>query len=89
LVEITPSPGGTIERYPASYSTSGSISGSNYTYCIGKGSDTSSSSGNDYASGGSGSTAYINYSFDFSDIPEDATIDSVSVKVKGHCENAS
>lgn len=89
LVEITPSPGGTIERYPVSYSTSGSISGSNYTYCIGKGSDTSSSSGNDYASGGSGSTAYINYSFDFSDIPEDATIDSVSVKVKGHCENAS
>lgn len=89
LVEIIPSPGGTIEKYPASYTTSGSISGTNYTYCIGKGSDTSSSSGNDYASGGSSSTAYINYSFDFSDIPEDATIDSVSVTVKGHCENAN
>lgn len=89
LVEITPSPGGTIERYPASYTTSGSISGTNYTQCIGKGSNTANSSGNDYASGGSSSTAYINYSFDFSDIPEDATIDSVSVTVKGHCENAN
>ena len=81
--------GGTIERYPASYTTSGSISGTNYTYCIGQGSDTSSSSGNDYASGGSGSQAYINYSFDFSDIPANATIQSVSLSVKGHCENAS
>ena len=81
--------GGTIERYPASYTTSGSISGSNYTYCIGRGSDTASSSGNDYASGGSGSTAHIDYSFDFSDIPANATIQSVSLSVKGHCENAS
>lgn len=89
LVEVVPSPGGTIERYPASYTTSGSISGTNYTQCIGKGSDAANSSGNDYSSGGSGSSAYINYSFDFSDIPEDATIDSVSVTVKGHCENAN
>lgn len=89
LVQKTKPTGGTTERYPASYQTSGSISGTNYQYCIGRGSDTSSSSGNDYASGGSGSTAYINYSFDFSDIPENATIDSVSLSVKGHCENAS
>ena len=80
--------GGTIERYPASYTTSGSISGTNYTYCIGKGSDTASSSGNDYASS-SGSTAHIDYSFDFSDIPENAVIESMSMTVKGHCESTS
>ena len=88
LVKHTVS-GGTIERYPADYSTSGSISGSNYQDAIGKGSDTSNSSGSDYASGGSSSTAYINYSFDFSDIPTNATIESVSVSVKGHCESTS
>lgn len=88
LVQHTVS-GGTIEKYPANYTTSGSISGSNYQNAIGKGSDTSNSSGNDYASGGSGSTAYINYSFDFSDIPTNATIESVSVSVKGHCESTS
>lgn len=89
LVQKTKPTGGTIEKYPESYQTSGSISGTNYQHAIGNGSDSASSSGNDYASGGSGSTAYINYSFDFSDIPENATIDSVSLSVKGHCENAS
>ena len=88
LVQHTVS-GGTIERYPADYSTSGSISGTNYQSAIGKGSDTSNSSGSDYASGGSSSTAHINYSFDFSDIPTNATIESVSVSVKGHCESTS
>lgn len=88
LVQHTVS-GGTIERYPANYSTSGSISGTNYQSAIGKGSNTSNSSGSDYASGGSSSTAYINYSFDFSDIPTNATIESVSVSVKGHCESTS
>lgn len=89
LVQKTKPTGGTIERYPNSYQTNGSISGTNYQHAIGNGSDAASSSGNDYASGGSGSTAYINYSFDFSDIPENAIIESVSLSVKGHCENAS
>ena len=87
LVEHT-SEDATIERYPASYTTSGSISGTNYQSAIGKGSDASNASGNDYCSS-SGSTAYINYSFDFSDIPANATIESVSVSVKGHCESTS
>ena len=77
-----------IEKYPASYTTSGSISGTNYQSAIGKGSDAANSSGNDYCSSSS-STAYINYSFDFSDIPASATIESVSVSVKGHCESTS
>lgn len=79
---------GTETQYPASYTTSGSISGTNYQSTVGKGSDTASRSGNDYCQS-QGSTAYIDYSFDFSAIPENATIESVSVTVKGHCENTS
>lgn len=79
---------GTATSYPESYSTSGSISGTHYQQCIGVGVDGSSVSGNDYASS-SGSTAHIDYSFDFSEIPTGATIQSVSVRVKGHCESTS
>ena len=61
---------GSAQSFPTSYTKSGSISGSNYTYCIGKGSDTANSSGNDYASGSSSSTAYIVYSFDDLKIPD-------------------
>ena len=81
--------GGTIERYPASYTTSGSISGTRYQSTVGRSVDNpSSQTGNDYAQS-SGSSANIDYAFDFSDIPEDAIIDSVSVVVRGHLENTS
>ena len=81
--------GGTIERYPASYTTSGSISGTRYQSTVGHSVENpSTQSGNDY-SGSSGSTASIDYTFDFSDIPEEAIIDSMSVVVRGHLENAS
>ena len=81
--------GGTIERYPASYTTSGSISGTRYQSTVGCSVDNpSSQTGNDYAQS-SGSSANIDYAFDFSDIPEDAIIDSVSVVVRGHLENTS
>ena len=79
---------GTATSYPESYSTSGSISGTHYQQCIGVGVDGSSVSGNDYSSS-SGSTAHIDYSFDFSEIPAGASIQSVSVRVKGHCESTS
>lgn len=79
----------TATSYPTSYETSGSISGTRYKNAIGKGSDTSAVSGNDYASGNSSSKAYIYYSFDFDAIPENATIDSVECTVKGHAENTS
>ena len=78
-----------VSSYPTAYTTSGSISGTKYRNAIGKGADTSAVSGNDYASGNSSSKAYIYYSFEFEDIPEDATIDSVSCQVKGHLENTS
>lgn len=74
----------TITRYPAAYSVTGSINGTRYKNCIGKGSSTTAT-GNDYAKS-SGSTATITYTFDFSDIPENAVIESVEVKVGGHAE---
>lgn len=76
-----------VTSYPTAYDVSGSISGTHYQQCIGQGLD-NTVSGNDYSSS-SGTTAYINYSFDFSDVPAGAAIQSVSVQVKGHCENAS
>jgi len=79
----------TLTSYPTAYETSGSISGTKYRNAIGKGSDTSAVSGNDYASGSSSSKAYIYYSFDFDSIPDSATIDSVECTVKGHAENTS
>ena len=78
----------TISKYPASYTTSGSISGTRYKNAIGNGADTAAASGNDYASS-SGSTASINYAFDFSEIPSTATIKSMTLQVKGHCESTS
>lgn len=78
-----------ISSYPTDYTTSGSINGTRYKNAIGKGADTDAVSGNDYASGGSSSTAHIDYSFEFADIPEDAEIIAVSCQVKGHLENKS
>ncbi len=81
----------TVSSVPQSYQTGGSINGTNYQSTIGKGSDTANRTGNDYFStsqGGSGST-WIDYYFGFSEIPSGATINSVTVTVKGHCEDAS
>lgn len=81
--------GGTIERAPTSYTTSGSISGTRYTSAIGHTVENpSTQTGNDYCSS-SGSTATIYYHFDFTDIPEEATISSMSVQVIGHLESTS
>lgn len=77
----------TVTSYPTAYDVSGSISGTHYQQCIGQGLD-NTVSGSDYCSS-SGSTAHIDYSFDFSDVPAGATIQSVSVQVKGHCESTS
>lgn len=91
-VTLTEHTSGTDERYPASYTTGGSINGTRYQNTIGHSvSNPSSSTGSDYFStsqGGSGST-WIEYSFDFSDIPTTATISSVSVQVRGHAEDIS
>lgn len=78
----------TVTSYPASYTTSGGISGTKYRNAIGKGSDTSAVSGNDYCSSRN-SYANIYYAFDFSGIPDGAEIVSVECSVKGHAESTS
>ena len=90
LVTHAPSSGGTATFVPASYTTNGSISGTYYQSAVGQGSDTTNSSdGNNYASGGSTSTAYIDYAFSISDIPSNATITAVSCSVKGRAESTT
>ena len=78
----------TISSYPVSYTTSGSLRGTNYQNAIGKGADTAAASGNDYCSSRN-SYAYVYYTFDFSSIPNGANIISVACQVKGHAENTS
>lgn len=89
LVRHTMPTGGTISAVPASYTTSGSISGTRYQSAIGCSAENpSSQTGNDYCSS-SGSTATIYYKFNFDDIPDNATIDSMSVRAYGHLESTS
>lgn len=80
-----------ISAAPESNTTSGIQSGSSYaSYCIGHTAENPSSSGtssNMYSS--SGSTGYAAYSFDFSDIPSNATIEAIEVRCYGHRENAN
>ena len=89
LVQHEVPTGGTVSVVPASYTTSGSISGTRYQSTVGHGVDNpSSQTGNDYA-GSSGSTATIYYHFNFDEIPDNATITSMTVQAYGHLENAS
>lgn len=69
--------------------TSGIQSGSSYAqYAVGHtAEDPYSSSNNMYAS--QSSTGYAAYSFDFSDIPSNATIENVEVRAYGHRESAT
>lgn len=81
--------GATTSAVPASYTVSGSISGTKYQSTVGCGVDNpSSQTGNDYC-GTSGSTATIYYHFNFDDIPDTATIDSMTVQAYGHLESTS
>lgn len=74
---------------PNDVNTSGIQSGSSYAeYAVGNTAEDPSSSGtssNMYAS--SYSTGYAAYSFDFSSIPSDATIESIEVRCYGHRES--
>ena len=81
--------GDTISQVPASVTTSGIQSGSSYAeYAVGHSAENPySSSNNMYAS--QNNTGYAEYSFDFSDIPEEATITNVSITVTGHRENST
>lgn len=80
-------PGDTVTITPDDVTTSGIQSGSSYAeYAVGHSAESpSSSTSNMYAS--SGSTGYAAYSFDFSSIPSNATIESVEVRCYGHRES--
>ena len=73
------------------HTTSGIQSGSSYaSYCIGYTAENPTSSGsssNMYAS--SDSIGYAAYSFDFSSIPSNATIEEIEVRCYGHRESSS
>jgi len=86
---VPPDTGGTMIRYPDGYITDGTISGLNYRSAIGCGVDNPSSSTNfDYTPNAS-TTATIYYTFDFSDLPDSATISSMSIQVRYMVNNTS
>lgn len=82
-------PGGSLTFTSTNATTSGVQSGSSYAqYAVGRTAENPySSSSNMYAS--SGSTGYAAYSFDFSDIPNNAIIDNIEVKCYGHRESST
>lgn len=83
-------PGGSQEYLATSYTTGGSIdNGENYLgYPVGHSAENPHTySSNVYST--NYSTGYAEYSFDMSDIPENATIESVEVRASGRRENAT
>ena len=87
-IYIMASNGGSLERYPETYEASHMSSTSNLSACIGISADEGTATSNVYSSGQS-TTGTVDYSFDLSDIPSNATISSVACEVKAHEENAS
>lgn len=83
--------GATVSLTASDVTTSGVQSGSSYAeYAVGHSAESPSSSGsgsNMYAS--SSSTGYAAYSFDFSSIPSNATIESIEVRCYGHRESST
>lgn len=81
--------GATVTIVPESATTHSIQSGSSYAqYAVGHSAESPySSTSNMYAS--SGSTGYAEYSFDFSAIPSNATIESIEVRCHGHRESST
>lgn len=80
--------GGSIEAYPADYTSKNMNSSSYASKCIGVSAEDGSATNNMYSSGSS-TTGVVEYSFDLSSIPSNATISSVDCQVKAHEENSS
>ena len=79
---------GTAELYPEAFTAQNMNSTTALGNCIGVSAEDGSSTTNVYSSGSS-VTGTADYTFDFSSIPSNATIDSLSLVVKAHEENAS
>lgn len=79
--------GSTVTIVPESVTTSSIQSGASYAqYAVGHSAESPySSTSNMYAA--SGSSGYAQYSFDFSDIPSNADIQSIEVRCHGHRES--
>lgn len=86
---VAPGAGSTDIFTADDVNTSGIQSGSSYAqYAIGHTAESPySSTSNMYAS--SGSTGYAAYSFDFSNIPSNATIEDIEVRCYGHRESST
>lgn len=80
--------GGSVEVYPADYTSHSVSNASNASAAIGKSASAGKSTSNIYSSG-SGTTGVVEYTFDLSGVPSNATISSVACQVKAHEENAS
>lgn len=80
--------GGTLEAYPADFTSQNMNSTGHLSDCIGVSAEDGTSTSNVYSSGSS-VTGTADYTFDLSSIPSNATITSVSLQVKAHEENAS
>ena len=91
LAYMPPDTGGTLERYPADTDIggSGTISGMRYITTIGHGVDNPSDTTTMDATAIGGTTAIIYYLFDFSDLPDSATISSMTVQVRYEVNNTS
>lgn len=81
--------GSTISAVPEDVTTNNISSGSSYAeYAVGNSAeDPYSSSSNMYSP--SGSTGYAAYTFDFSTIPSNATIEEIAVRCYGHRESST
>lgn len=98
LIEITKSLSNTGSYVPVAASASGLVYDSDdvgqastaYQNCIGQGSDTANNpTQNVYRPSAQSSNTFIFYSFDFSEIPSNAVVQSVACSVKGHIESTS
>ena len=91
LTYIPPDTGATIEQYPAGYTTggSGTISGLHYVNTVGHSVSNPSSETEFDATTTGGTTAIIYYTFDFSDIPDSATISSMNIQLRYKVRNTN
>ena len=86
---VPPDTGGTMIRYPSGYITDGTISGINYRNAVEHGVENPSSNTTfDYTPNAS-TNATIYYTFDFSDLPDTATISNMSIQVRYMVGNTS
>lgn len=91
LVEVPNGGTGTTSQTANSYTTGGTFSSGsgNGAYATGRTAENPYTGSTSVAYASNGSTAYFDFNFDFSEIPNDAVIDSVSIVVNGRAESAT